>query len=590
MVTSALTAQINTPSGAVVPFGSNSTYVGATLPTNLPTGGQYGRSQDAANAYNEWKDNYVVQCNASPRRYRVKFDEPNRTVSEGIAYGMLLAAYAADKDLFDGLWNYYKFHSNSRGFMHWRIDGCTGVSGQNGAADAEVDAAYALLIAENQWPNINSPYDYSAEAQTLMNNIVTWELHPSSNQLINGDGWGFGDNCRNPAYQSPAYFREFAIRNTNNSSRWNSAVTASYNLVTANADATTGLVSDWSNPQGQRNTCNPGGLGYAATDGYGYDACRNPWRMAHDIIWNGTTTASQALTIVNKIATYVNGRGVNNIGGPLYQNGTNYPGYATNASFVSTFAMAVFASSTASQTLKNNMYTRTVQVKDQIQNFTLSGYYGNTLRVLSLFMQTGNFWKNGTTSIQDINVRVGTVNVLTGTTYDFQNQQTIPPASSGKTITFTIENLGFAALNLTGSPRVSITGANASQFVLSAGSVPASLNQSQTANFTIEFRPTTNGPKTATVTIQSNDPDEGTYTFTIIGNGTPNTTAPNITIFRDGTSIPVGGSVAMGTTATSSPNTVKFTVRNTGDAPLNIASISVTGTAYSVVNTTFPLV
>jgi endo-1,4-beta-D-glucanase Y len=581
-------AQINTPSGAVVPFGSNSSYAGATLPTNLPTGGQYGRSQDAADAYNEWKNNYVVLCNTNPKRYRVKFDEPNRTVSEGIAYGMLLAAYAADKDLFDGLWNYYKFNSNSRGFMHWRIDGCSGVSGQNGAADADVDAAYALLIAENQWPNINVPYDYISEANTLLNNIVTYELHPTSNQLINGDGWGFANDCRNPGYQSPAYFRQFAITNSSNASRWNSAVSAAYTLINNNADATTGLVSDWSNPQGVRNTCNSGGLGYAATDGYGYDACRNPWRMAHDVIWNGTTTASSAVAILNKIATYVNSRGVNNVGGPLYQNGTNYPGYAVNATFVSTFAMAVFASSTASQSLKNAMYTRTVQVKDPIQNFTFSGYFGNTLRVLSLFMQTGNFWKYGTTSLQEINVRVNTQDVLSGTTYDFQNQQTIPPATSGKVVTFTIENLGFATLNLTGSPRVSLTGPNANQFVLNASSVPASLGHNQSATFTLEFRPTSTGVKTATITIANNDPDEGTYSFTVIGNGTPNATAPIISIYRNDVLVPVGGNVAMGTTAQNSPNTVKFDIKNTGDAPLNITSITVSGTAYQLVNTTTP--
>ncbi|MCR6638469.1 MAG: glycosyl hydrolase family 8 [Sporocytophaga sp.] len=99
-------AQINTPAGAVVPFGANTKYAYGIMPQNLPTSGAYGKSTDAANAYLEWKANYTETCGDGS--IRVKFDEPQRTVSEGIAYGMILSAYAADKALFDGLWKYYK--------------------------------------------------------------------------------------------------------------------------------------------------------------------------------------------------------------------------------------------------------------------------------------------------------------------------------------------------------------------------------------------------------------------------------------------------------------------------------------------------
>ena len=59
-------------------------------------------SQDALDNYNIWKTNFVTACNNG--RYRIKFDNPSETVSEGIGYGMLLSVYAADKTLFDGLW------------------------------------------------------------------------------------------------------------------------------------------------------------------------------------------------------------------------------------------------------------------------------------------------------------------------------------------------------------------------------------------------------------------------------------------------------------------------------------------------------
>ncbi|GAL64937.1 glycoprotein gp2 [Algibacter lectus] len=58
-------------------------------------------------------------------RYRIKFDTPSETVSEGIGYGMLLSVYANDKELFDGLWLYYKDFSNNNGVMNWKISECS---------------------------------------------------------------------------------------------------------------------------------------------------------------------------------------------------------------------------------------------------------------------------------------------------------------------------------------------------------------------------------------------------------------------------------------------------------------------------------
>ena len=206
-------AQINTPAGATNPFASNLSYGFGIMPTNLPTGGAFGKSQDAADAYNEWKTFYVDQTCSGGTQARVKFDDVNATVSEGIAYGMLLSVYAADKPLFDKLWAYYKANSNGNNIMNWKINGCSGTSGFNGATDAELDAAMALIIAEAQWPTINSPYDYAVEASNLITKIKTFEMESGQFQAINGDGWGFGNSCRNPSYQAPAYYKAYATQN-----------------------------------------------------------------------------------------------------------------------------------------------------------------------------------------------------------------------------------------------------------------------------------------------------------------------------------------------------------------------------------------
>lgn len=85
--------------------------------------------------------------------------------------------------------------------------------------------------------------------------------------------------------------------------------------------------------------------------------------------------------------------------------------------------------------------------------------------------------------------------------------------------TFTIENLGTATLNLTGSsPYVTISGTNASDFTLTA--TPSnSIATSGSTTFTITFDPSALGLRTATVSIANDDSDENPYTFDIQGTG-----------------------------------------------------------------------
>lgn len=85
--------------------------------------------------------------------------------------------------------------------------------------------------------------------------------------------------------------------------------------------------------------------------------------------------------------------------------------------------------------------------------------------------------------------------------------------------TFTIDNLGSINLNLTGgSPYVSISGANAADFTLTANpSTPITSGGNTT--FTIEFDPSATGLRTASVSIANDDSDENPFTFDIQGTG-----------------------------------------------------------------------
>ena len=84
--------------------------------------------------------------------------------------------------------------------------------------------------------------------------------------------------------------------------------------------------------------------------------------------------------------------------------------------------------------------------------------------------------------------------------------------------TFTISNDGTGTLNLTGTPRVDISGNTAFSIETqpSANNIPTG---SSDLTFVVRYRPTTAGDHTATISIQNNDCDENPYTFDVTGTG-----------------------------------------------------------------------
>ncbi|MEJ2628662.1 MAG: choice-of-anchor D domain-containing protein, partial [bacterium] len=108
----------------------------------------------------------------------------------------------------------------------------------------------------------------------------------------------------------------------------------------------------------------------------------------------------------------------------------------------------------------------------------------------------------------------GTPDPADGT--DFGN---IAVDDDNKSQTFTIENTGMIDLNLTGDPKVQITGTHASDFtVVSQPSSPVAA-EGGTTTFIIQFDPSAFGIRNATVTIDNNDSDEDPYNFNIRGTG-----------------------------------------------------------------------
>jgi len=95
--------------------------------------------------------------------------------------------------------------------------------------------------------------------------------------------------------------------------------------------------------------------------------------------------------------------------------------------------------------------------------------------------------------------------------------------------TYTITNSGTATLNLTGSPRVTVSGTHAADFTATTAPA-ASVAAGGATTFQVTFDPSAVGMRTAALSIANDDADENPYNYLIQGAGTrpPEMQSPEI--------------------------------------------------------------
>lgn len=161
----------------------------------------------------------------------------------------------------------------------------------------------------------------------------------------------------------------------------------------------------------------------------------------------------------------------------------------------------------------------------------------------------------------EIHLTLGADDIASGQTVDFGN---VALTMTREKI-FTIHNNGSENLSLTGDPIVNITGANASAF--SSTTPSTTIAPASSATFTVTFEPTSEGTKTANLSIENNDSDENPYTITLTGNATA-TPEAEMDVLQDTTDIVSGGSFDFGQSSLNYNNQITFTIKNTGSATL----------------------
>lgn len=292
------------------------------------------KNVDGANAfYNGWMTNFYVSFSeeVAPadevyysdsklpllrQSARIKFDQPSYTVSEGIGYGMLVAAFQGDKARYDALMNYYLAfrYSPDAGdyYMMWKITGFkTGLG--SSATDADLDIAASLLVAHEKWgaPNGDNTYLQHAieEGSSIMRKEVNATTHlavPANDGAILSTGAVY-----NISYFSLVAFKLLSIYDTDRSAQWNQTLEASIEYMKKVQDAGNGLWPDWSdvdgNPKDPENGSSTGQL----CDHWGLEGVRIPWRLVWYYAWFGDDRVKAMIQKAAEFAVGITGGDIN---------------------------------------------------------------------------------------------------------------------------------------------------------------------------------------------------------------------------------------------------------------------------------------
>ena len=360
-----------------------------------PTGSQADLDHATEQAYDTWKAKYVKQgCGG----YYVLSgggtgNNVGDEVSEGHGYGMVITALMAGYDpeartIFDGMYAFFhKFPtSGHQNLMAWTVDvagGCKIPSGQSDSAtDGDLDVAFALLLAEKQWPGNG----YLQKAMAVLADVKDGDMHQTTHQPLLGDWAAPGDSQYNATRPSDFMLDHFrAMAAASGDAAWTQSLDSVYQLIAtmqANYSPATGLLPDFVVDTTASPAPAPANFLEGASDGqYGYNSCRVPWRIATDYLVSGDARAKTAIQKMNAwIMTEANHDPANILDGYTLSGGKGAGQSGPSPAFSSPFGVTAMLGS--DQAWLDAIWS----------SLAISGdYYGDSITMLCMIVMSGNW-------------------------------------------------------------------------------------------------------------------------------------------------------------------------------------------------------
>ncbi|MBG6184075.1 endoglucanase [Arthrobacter sp. CAN_A214] len=239
---------------------------------------------------------------------------------------MLIALGMEDEKQFDSIWSWTEENIlSSNGLLAWRWnDGM--IVDQGPAADADLDAARALIQAGEHFDRPDLTDDGNLLASKIMDQLSA--VVPDGRVLLPGLWATKGpDYIYNPSYASPGAFTILA--ESTGDPRWEELLAGSH-AVTAVLLTESPLPPDWAQIKADGNiTAMPGPEGTGPSARYSYDATRLPIRYAESCNTKDVALAASlapTLDRANPLLTTLD------LGGTSLESDQNPVAYAARAS------------------------------------------------------------------------------------------------------------------------------------------------------------------------------------------------------------------------------------------------------------------
>jgi hypothetical protein len=158
---------------------------------------------------------------------------------------------------------------------------------------------------------------------------------------------------------------------------------------------------------------------------------------------------------------------------------------------------------------------------------------------------------------------------VSATSLDFGNVT----VNTGTTQSLTLMSNGTSPVTVSSA---AITGTG---FSIVGGSLPVTLNPTQSVTLQVQFDPTTTGTANGQIAINSNSTTDGTILVALNGMGTA-AASPQLTVSA--------ASLSFGSVTANTATTQSLTLTSTGTAPVTVNSAKISGAGFTIVGSSFP--
>jgi len=316
----------------------------------------------------------------------IDYDKNNCTTSEGQSYMMLRSLVMKDKKTFDLVWQWTKNNlQREDDLFAWlwgkNKDGKYLILDNNSASDADIDIAFALLLAQQKWGD----FQYFEGAKPIIDSIWNNETKQIGDYLVLMPGVKQTTEEKieiNPSYFSPYAFKFF--QKYDEAHNWGLLVDSSYYYLEQATSKTTGLPVNWARIENGQIV-----LENSPKSDFSYDAVRVFARVYLDLI---NTGEPRALPILAKSKFFVD----------QWKNSkTFYVNYQENgqlrdkAKFVGSMSVLIPAIRICDKETANEMYESEVEPHFQDEKFWSgkTDYYGKNLSWFAYYVYSKNFFE-----------------------------------------------------------------------------------------------------------------------------------------------------------------------------------------------------